>query len=81
MSEIAEKLTRVYREAAPPDDPMLDFDERDLVVLAEEAGFFPVELTLTAEIRPADARPLGRASCTAPETRTCRRSPRRWIAP
>ena len=57
VSEIAAKLSGAYREAAPPGDPMLDFDERDLLVLAEEAGFFPIELTLTAEIRPADARP------------------------
>lgn len=56
VSEIAEKLLPAYREAAPPDDPMLDFDERDLLELAEGAGLFPIELTLTAEIRPADAR-------------------------
>jgi ubiquinone/menaquinone biosynthesis C-methylase UbiE len=56
VKEIAEKLLPAYREAAPPDDPMLDFDERDLLELAEQAGFFPLELTLTAEIRAADAR-------------------------
>jgi hypothetical protein len=35
---------------------MLDFDERDLVRLAEEAGFFPIELWLKAVIEPAPAR-------------------------
>jgi hypothetical protein len=34
-------------------DPMLDFDERDLVLLAEEAGFFPIQLVLEAEISAA----------------------------
>jgi hypothetical protein len=36
---------------------MLDFDERDLVALAEQAGFFPIELELTAEIRAIEPRP------------------------
>ena len=36
---------------------MLDFDERDLIRFAEEAGFFSVELDYFAEIRPADPRP------------------------
>jgi SAM-dependent methyltransferase len=57
LGEIAEKVLVPYRQTAPPNDPMLDFDERDLLAQAEGAGFFPVELTLTAEIRPADACP------------------------
>lgn len=36
---------------------MLDFDERDLVDLAEHAGFFPIRLDLEAEIRASE--PLG----------------------
>ena len=36
---------------------MLDFDERDLVRLAEEAGFFPVELDLHAVVRRSEPRP------------------------
>src|SRR5919201_28844 len=32
------------------------FDERDLVRHAEEAGFFPIELKLEAEIRPIEPR-------------------------
>ncbi len=33
---------------------MLDFDERDLIALAEQAGFNPIRLDLEAEIRPAE---------------------------
>jgi ubiquinone/menaquinone biosynthesis C-methylase UbiE len=55
VAELAEKIRAVYR--VPPDDPMLDFDERDLVRFAEQAGFSPVNLTLTAEVRPSRPEP------------------------
>jgi arsenite methyltransferase len=51
-----QKLTAYAREFQPADDPMFDFDERDLVALAEEAGFFPIELDYTAEIKPINPR-------------------------
>lgn len=35
---------------------MLDFDERDLVRLAEDAGFFPINLTLDAVVEPTPPR-------------------------
>lgn len=55
----AAKLRAVYAAIQPPDsDPMLDFDERDLLQLAEEAGFHPIELELQAEIKPSDPRPF-----------------------
>jgi ubiquinone/menaquinone biosynthesis C-methylase UbiE len=57
LGELAERVERVYAEIQPPDDPMVDFDERDLVRLAEEAGFFPIDLELRVEIRPTDAAP------------------------
>ena len=57
VSDLAERVERVYEEIQPPDDPMLDFDERDLVALAEEAGFFPIELELNAEIKAMEPRP------------------------
>ena len=57
VSELAERVERVFEEIQPPDDPMLDFDERDLIRLAEQAGFFPVELELQAEIRTMEPRP------------------------
>ncbi len=55
LPEIAAKLNAVYDAIQPPgEDPMLDFDERDLIALAERAGFFPVELDLRAEVKPSD---------------------------
>jgi SAM-dependent methyltransferase len=45
------KLRAVFDEIQPLDnDPMLDFDERDLLRLAEQAGFFPLRLTLDSRI-------------------------------
>ena len=35
---------------------MLDFDERDLVRLAREAGFFPIQLRLDADVKPTEPR-------------------------
>lgn len=57
VMELAARVESIYEEIQPPDDPMLDFDERDLFKLAEDAGFFPVELELKAFIRPSEPRP------------------------
>src|SRR4051812_25615221 len=57
LSDLAERVEQVYTAIQPPDDPMLDFDERDLVRFAEDAGFFPIELELEAEIRAMEPRP------------------------
>lgn len=58
IPDISAKLRAVYDAVQPPDtDPMLDFDERDLIDLAERAGFFPIRLELEAEIRASE--PLG----------------------
>ncbi|HET7743716.1 MAG TPA: methyltransferase domain-containing protein [Gaiellaceae bacterium] len=58
IPKISRKVRAVYDELQPPDtDPMLDFDERDLVRLAEASGFFPIHLELSAEIertKPVD---------------------------
>jgi SAM-dependent methyltransferase len=57
IDEIRDKLWAIYEAIQPPDrDPMLDFDERDLLRLAEEAGFFPIRLTLDARIEAAPPR-------------------------
>jgi arsenite methyltransferase len=57
LAEIRMKLWAVYEAIQPPDrDPMLDFDERDLVRLAEQAGFFPIRLTLGARIEAMPPR-------------------------
>jgi arsenite methyltransferase len=57
IPDISRKIRAVYDALQPPGtDPMLDFDERDLIELAERAGFFPIRLTLEAEIVPVEAR-------------------------
>jgi ubiquinone/menaquinone biosynthesis C-methylase UbiE len=57
LDEIAGKLHAVYHDAETRRlDPMLDFDERDLIRLAEEAGFFPISLKLDAVVEPLPAR-------------------------
>jgi arsenite methyltransferase len=55
-SRLMEKLTAHAARIQPPGDPMFDFDERDLLALAEEAGFFPIELEYVAVVRPFKPR-------------------------
>jgi len=51
IEEILTKLWAGYEAIQPSEtDPMLDFDERDLLRLAEDTGFFPIRLTLDAQI-------------------------------
>jgi SAM-dependent methyltransferase len=57
LVDVRDKLNAVYTSLQPPDDPMLDFDERDLVELAVAAGFFPVELDLQVEVVPVEPQP------------------------
>ena len=57
VSDLAERVEQIYAEIQPPNDPMLDFDERDLIRLAEEAGFFPIDLELQAQIRAMEPKP------------------------
>ncbi|MBO0811237.1 MAG: methyltransferase domain-containing protein [Microlunatus sp.] len=57
LGGLGERLRAVYAAIQPPDsDPMLDFDERELIDLAETAGFFPIKLRLDAEIAPTTPR-------------------------
>jgi arsenite methyltransferase len=57
LFEPINKLNDVYDRFQPPtDDPMLDFDERDLLALADDAGFFPITLDYRAEIEPPEGR-------------------------
>jgi arsenite methyltransferase len=53
---LMEKMSRLEAKYQPPDDPMLDFDERDLIALVERAGFFPIHLDYEIEIRPFEPR-------------------------
>jgi len=50
---IADKLKALYNRLQPADsDPMLNFDERDLIAFAEKAGFAEIHLELQADIAP-----------------------------
>lgn len=53
VADLAEKLTAFYYGIQPLEsDPMIDFDERDLVAQAEQAGFSEIYLELQAHIKP-----------------------------
>ncbi len=53
IEDVAAKVVDLYDRLQPRDtDPMLDFDERDLVAMAQRAGFAHVGLDLAVEIRP-----------------------------
>ena len=57
LHEFAERVEAVFGAIQPRSDPILDFDERDLIRFAEDAGFFPIDLEYQAEIRPTDPKP------------------------
>jgi arsenite methyltransferase len=50
-AKLMAKLTTHEEAFQGPEDPMLDFDERDLLALVEAAGFFPIHLDYVVEIR------------------------------
>jgi ubiquinone/menaquinone biosynthesis C-methylase UbiE len=57
VAALAEKVQAVYDALQPPDsDPMTDFDERDLVRHAEDAGFPEIGLELRVSLK-ATTRP------------------------
>ena len=57
IAEVADLMAKVVAEVSRAEedagglDPMVDFDERDLIRLAEVAGFDDIQLDLTAEVR------------------------------
>jgi arsenite methyltransferase len=57
LDDISIKLRGFIQGIQDPDaDPMLDFDERDLIRLVDAAGFFPINLTLEAVVEPIPPR-------------------------
>ena len=50
IRDLADRMTAYWESLQPPDDPMLDFDERDLLRLAIETGFEEVHLRLDADL-------------------------------
>ena len=56
VPDLAARVSAVYEAIQPrATDPMLDFDERDLVQLAEAAGFAEVHLQLNADVEPVQS--------------------------
>jgi arsenite methyltransferase len=54
VAELAAKVREIYYAIQPAaSDPMLNFDERDLVEFAERAGFDEIHLELTIDVRPS----------------------------
>ena len=52
VKPLAAKVKALYESIQPPgDDPMLDFDERDLVRYAELAGFAAIDLELRVTVK------------------------------
>jgi arsenite methyltransferase len=56
VAALARKVEAVYGDAQPEDDPMLDFDERDLMEQAEAAGFFPVRVDVRLVVEQHEPR-------------------------
>lgn len=53
IMEIAAKIKALYQHLQPLDaDPMMNFDERDLITYVELAGFREVHLDLEVDIKP-----------------------------
>jgi arsenite methyltransferase len=58
VAELAAMVREVYEAIQPADsDPMRNFDERDLISLAEQAGFGEVHLELRVDVRPSPPIP------------------------
>ncbi|MEX0784587.1 MAG: methyltransferase domain-containing protein [Dehalococcoidia bacterium] len=50
IRDLAERMTEYWATLQPPDDAMVDFDERDLLRMALEAGFEDVHLQLDVDV-------------------------------
>lgn len=57
LEELAERVKRTYRRHQPDNDAMGGFDERDLLALAESAGFTEITLDYRAHTGP-DREPI-----------------------
>jgi ubiquinone/menaquinone biosynthesis C-methylase UbiE len=58
IRDLAEGIQELYNKLQPDEeDPMLDFDEIDLLNFAERAGFKPIYLDLKIAVQPRPASP------------------------
>lgn len=57
LNHLAAKVKQLYAELQRPEsDPMMNFDERDLLECAQSAGFREVDVELHALVRPSSRR-------------------------
>lgn len=57
VQDLADKVKAVFRRIQPVDsDPMLNFDERDLLAMVEQAGFREMHLELHVDVQPPTER-------------------------
>jgi arsenite methyltransferase len=56
VEDLADRVSAVYWRFNPMDGPMMNFDERDLLDLAEKAGFTELNLRLVIDIVPPKPR-------------------------
>src|SRR6266545_6473917 len=71
IQPLVQRLRDCYNQLGSGDEAMLDFDERDLLELAHEAGFPRVDVKLEARIERgriwgSEPPPLDRLLATAP---------------
>ncbi|MCG8347178.1 MAG: class I SAM-dependent methyltransferase [Chloroflexales bacterium] len=53
ITDLVEKVKAIYRRVQPLEtNPMMDFNERDLVTFAQEAGFTEIHLELQVNVTP-----------------------------
>lgn len=65
VRDLALRLREFFRAVQPPEsDPMLDFDERDLLAACETAGFVDMHLAFHVFVRPAEPEPWERVMAT-----------------
>ena len=88
IKELANKVKAVFERIQPPSDPMLDFDERNLLAFVEEVGFDEVRMDYRVEIlagNPSGLDPRGwerfLASAGNPKIPTNREAIREALTP
>jgi ubiquinone/menaquinone biosynthesis C-methylase UbiE len=56
VADLAERVTALHQRINPLGGPMMGFDERDLLAVAEHAGFTRLHLRLELDVRPPRPR-------------------------
>ncbi len=56
IADLAERVSAAMMRVNPMDGPMMNFDERNLLDLGEQAGFMPLNLRLELDVRPPPPR-------------------------